>query len=241
MAQRIPCSLALVAQQVCAMVALPAWLMASAHAQQVADTLPQRLQACIACHANDASPRSEQAYFPRIAGKPAGYLYNQLVNFRDGRRQSAQMAYMVNHLPDTYLVEIADYFSSLHLPPPRLQPSNATQPLLERGRKLVQHGDAARKLPACVACHGQQLAGVAPNIPGLLGLPFDYVNAQFGAWKNGQRRAMAPDCMGDIAKRLDVDDVSAISAWLVSQPVPPDARPQASIPRPLPLHCGSAP
>jgi cytochrome c553 len=217
------------------MMAMPA------AAQQLKDTLPERLQACVACHAADATPRSQQAYFPRIAGKPAGYLYNQLLNFREGRRQSPQMAYMVNHLPDAYLLEIADYFSSLHLPPARLQPAVATAGALERGRNLVQHGDPARKLPACIACHGQQLAGVAPAIPGLLGLPHDYINAQFGGWKNQQRRAKAPDCMADIASRLSLDEVSAISAWLSTQPVPADARPQAASTQALPLHCGSVP
>lgn len=218
-----------------------ATLALPAAAQAPADTLPQRLQACTACHAADATPRSEQAFFPRIAGKPAGYLYNQLVNFRDGRRQSPQMAYMVNHLPDSYLLEIATYFSALHLPPPRLPPVAAKAGAMERGRILVQHGDPVRKLPACVACHGQQLAGVAPAIPGLLGLPHDYINAQFGAWKNGQRRARAPDCMADVASRLSLDDVSAISAWLAAQPVAPDARPQTAPAQPLPLHCGSVP
>jgi cytochrome c553 len=35
------------------------------------------------------------------------------------------------------------------------------------------------------------MTGVAPHIPGLLGLPRDYLNAQLGAWKAGQRRAHA--------------------------------------------------
>jgi cytochrome c553 len=30
----------------------------------------------------------------RIAGKPAGYLYNQLLNFRDGRRNYPLMTYI---------------------------------------------------------------------------------------------------------------------------------------------------
>jgi cytochrome c553 len=32
-------------------------------------------------------------------------------------------------------------------------------------------GDPARRIPACVQCHGDALMGVAPSIPGLLGLP----------------------------------------------------------------------
>jgi cytochrome c553 len=112
---------------------------------------------------------------------------------------------------------------------------------LARGRQLVTSGDPALKVPACVACHGERLTGVAPAIPGLAGLPRDYVNAQFGAWRNQVRQAHAPDCMAVIASRLSLADVAAISGWLAAQPVPPDTSPALKVARPLPLACGSAP
>ena len=204
------------------------------------DTLPQRVAACIACHAVE---ERRDAYFPRIAGKPAGYLYNQLLNFRDGRRNYPMMTYMVAQLSDDYLREIADFFAAQHPVYPPATPgsgANAGAAALARGRQLVLHGDAARKIPACVSCHGAALGGVAPAIPGLLGLPSDYINAQFGAWRSGTRRAAAPDCMADIAGRLAGDDVAAVSSWLSRQAPDPAARPAAagSLPVPLPLSCG---
>ena len=54
------------------------------------DIMEQRMQACVACHGKEGRATST-GYFPRIAGKPAGYLYNQLVNFREGRRKNATM------------------------------------------------------------------------------------------------------------------------------------------------------
>jgi len=209
----------------------------------VPDTMAQRLMACTACHARTAPQgvAGNGEYFPRIAGKPAGYLYNQLVNFREGRRQYPLMTYMVNHLPDTYLQEIAEYFAAEHLPYPEPAPSNAPPAVLERGRQLVQKGDATLKVPACIACHGERLTGVAPAIPGLVGLPRDYINAQFGAWRNKTRRAHAPDCMAAITARLSQADVAAISTWLAAQPVPADARPAQAIARPLAMACGSSP
>ena len=211
---------------------------ALATAAAVPDTLEQRIKACTACH---APKQRHDAFFPRIAGKPAGYLYNQLLNFRDGRRQYPMMTYMVEHLPDAYLHEIAQYFSEQHPTPPPAQVSTAGAATLARGEQLVLHGDAKQKIPACISCHGQQLAGVAPAIPGLLGLPRDYINAQFGAWKNGVRRAHAPDCMALIAQRLSDADVGAISSWLGTQVADAGARPAAGIALPLPLHCGSVP
>jgi cytochrome c553 len=202
------------------------------------DTLEQRVAACTACH--QVKERSD-AYFPRIAGKPAGYLYNQLLNFREGRRKYPMMTYMVDHLPDTYLREIAQYFSELHPPYAPPKPNAATPAMLERGRALVHLGDPAKKVPACIACHGEQLTGVAPAIPGLVGLPRDYINAQFGAWRNKVRRAHAPDCMAEITARLSDADVAAVSGWLASQAADAAARPADTIARPLPLQCGSAP
>ncbi|MYM38163.1 c-type cytochrome [Duganella qianjiadongensis] len=209
-----------------------------ARAATVPDTLAQRLAACISCHARE---EKRDAYFPRIAGKPAGYLYNQLLNFRAGRRNYPLMTYMVAHQSDAYLAEMADYFSRLapSYPPLAGQSASATQAQLARGQTLVEQGDAERKIPACTACHGATLGGVQPAIPGLLGLPGDYINAQFGAWRNHTRHAAAPDCMAGIAERLSVTDVAAISQWLSRQPVPADVHPAARPARPLPLACGS--
>ena len=204
---------------------------------QVPDVMSTRVLACTACHGKEGRA-TQEGYFPRIAGKPVGYLYNQLLNFRDGRRSYPQMTYLIEHLTDAYLHEMAGYFAALDLPyapPPAPQAPPAA---LERGRLLVQQGDAARQIPACVQCHGQALTGVSPSIPGLLGLPRDYLNSQLGAWKTGQRHAQAPDCMAQIAQRLTPDDVSAVSAWLAAQRVPGSGKPAAALPAPLPVRCG---
>jgi len=218
-------------------------LLAAERPAVLPDTLEQRLLACSACHARELTRTDarEDLFFPPISGKPAGYLYHQLLNFREGRRQNPLMTYMVDHLSEAYLREIAQHFSDQHLPGAPSQPTVAGPAVLERGRLLVTRGDTAIKVPACVACHGDKLGGVAPAIPGLLGLPRDYVNAQLGAWKNKTRRANAPDCMASIASRLSLADVAAISSWLATQAAQSGARPASAIARPLPLACGSSP
>jgi len=204
----------------------------------VADTgMAPRVRACTLCHGKEGRATPE-GYFPRIAGKPADYLANQLLNFRDGRRSYPPMATLIEHLTDDYLREIAAHFAALDLPYPQPPAPQAPPEVLERGRALVQHGDAARKLPACVRCHGPALTGVAPAIPGLLGLPRDYLNSQLGAWATGQRRAQAPDCMAAIAQRLTPADVAAVSAWLAAQPVPGRGQPSARLPEAMPARCG---
>lgn len=202
------------------------------------DTMAQRMQACTVCHGKEGRA-SNSGYFPRIAGKPAGYLFHQLLNFRDGRRHNVAMNHLVEHLSDDYLREIAGYFAALELPYPPGLPSTAPGPLLARGEQLVRKGDASLSVPACVACHGERMTGALPTIPGLLGLPRDYLIGQMGAWRTGLRRAHAPDCMSAIAKRLSASDVAAVATWLSAQTPPVDTRPAASIQRPLPLECGS--
>jgi len=203
----------------------------------VPDTLEQRLIACAACHGKQGEGATKGEIYPRLAGKPAGYLYNQLINFRDGRRKYAVMNYMVGYLSDAYLQEIAEYYSRLK--PPYPAPAAASQRTLERGRMLVVQGDRSRRLPPCTDCHGRELNGRAPAIPGLLGLSADYVSAQMGAWKAERRIAAHPDCMARVASLLTPEDISAVSAWLASQPAPskPPAVLLASVR--LPLQCGS--
>nr|WP_326539324.1 c-type cytochrome [Pseudorhodoferax sp.] len=213
---------------------------AAAAPPTVQDTMAQRMVACTVCH-GPAGRAGPDGYYPRIAGKPAGYLYHQLLNFRDGRRHYGLMTQMVDLLSDDYLREIAGYFAALDLPYPPPMAPQAPAALLERGRQLVHQGDAARGLPACVQCHGAAMTGVAPNVPGLLGLPRGYLNGQLGAWRTGQRKALAPDCMAHVVERLQDDDVAAVSGWLAAQPVPADAKPAAQAPGGNTLRCGSAP
>jgi cytochrome c553 len=208
-------------------------------AKPVEDTMAQRVLACTGCHGPQGRAAPD-GYYPRIAGKPAGYLYNQLLSFRDGRRHYSLMANLLAPLTDDYLREIAEHFASLDLPYPPPVPASS-EAASRRGQALVMQGDAALQIPACVQCHGTALMGVAPAIPALIGMPRDYLNAQLGAWRTGGRHAHEPDCMAEVAKRLAPDDISALSQWLSAQTVPPGAKPAAGLPAALPLPCGGLP
>jgi cytochrome c553 len=208
-------------------------------ADRIPDTMEARVQACVGCHG--AQGRGvENVYFPRLAGKPAGYLYNQLVAFRDGRRKYVPMNYLLAYLPDAYLMKMAEHFASLN-PPPLVQPAVArSEQLLDDGQRIVTKGVPGKKIPACASCHGTELGGREPGIPGLLGLRADYVSAQLGAWRFGIRTALAPDCMQFIASSLSEHEVAAVSAYLASLPVS-NARPLRQPGMQLPIACGSQP
>ena len=202
------------------------------------DSMEARVQGCVTCHGQSGEGTGD-GYFPRIAGKPAGYLYNQLVAFRDGTRKYPPMNYLVAYLPDSYLREIADHFA-------KQRPSFAARPaapgdapMLARGQMIATAGDAGKQIPACVACHGVGLTGMDPGIPGLNGLKPAYIVAQLTSWRVGSRHAAEPDCMKRIASRLSETDVTAVAAWLSVQDAPRDASPESSNLVRMPLACGS--
>ena len=199
-----------------------------------------RVLACASCHGAEGEGTSDD-YFPRLAGKPAGYLYNQLVAFRDGRRKYPPMNYLLEFLPDAYLKADRRLF---RLAAAALSAAGDArrQQRNPGARRIAGHEwrSAARR-PACAACHGPAFTGMEPAIPGLLGLRASYISAQLGAWRYGTRTAAAPDCMQIVAGLLTEDDVKAVAAWLSSRPAPadPSFAPHGSLP--MPLACGSEP
>jgi cytochrome c553 len=191
---------------------------ASQSSASVGNTMAQRMQACVMCHGKEGRA-TNAGYFPRIAGKPEGYLFNQLKNFREGRRQNQAMNHLMQHMSDDYLHDIAKQ-----------------QRVAEQ---LVFKGAPERQIPACVSCHGANMAGRLPAMPGLLTLPADYLIGQFGAWRTGSRNATPPDCMADVAKRLTSDEVGAVARWLSAQTLPTGTKPEPRSAEPLPIRCGS--
>jgi cytochrome c553 len=204
------------------------------------DSVEARVQGCVTCHGQSGQGTSD-GYFPRIAGKPAGYLFNQLTAFRDGTRKYPPMNYLVAYLPEKYLQEIAEHFAELRPPFATREITPAEPAVIARGRILVTQGDPSKVIPACVTCHGERLTGIEPGIPGLAGLRPTYIVAQLTRWQVGERHAIEPDCMKRIASRLSDADVRAVAAWLSRQESPVDLSPESASRIRMPFACGSQP
>jgi cytochrome c553 len=202
------------------------------------DSMEARVQGCVTCHGQSGQGTND-GYFPRIAGKPAAYLYNQLVAFRDGTRRYPPMNYLVAYLPDEYLREIADHFSKLRPPFAAREETVASAATLARGQALAISGDGTLGIPACVSCHGAGLTGMNPGIPGLVGLRSSYIAAQLTRWRVGERHAAEPDCMKRVALKLTDPDIAAVSLWLARLAAPKDSSPETSNLVRMPFACGS--
>jgi len=202
------------------------------------DSIEARVQGCVTCH-GQSGQGTNNGYFPRIAGKPAGYLYNQLVAFRDGTRRYAPMNYLVAYLPDSYLREMAEHFAKQRPPFGANDTVAVDAATTARGQALVAAGDPGKGIPACVACHGTGLTGMEPGIPGLVGLRSTYIVGQLTRWRVGERHAVEPDCMKRVAARLSDSDITAVAAWLSHQPAPKNPSPESSNLVRMPFACGS--
>lgn len=218
-------------------------LVLIATAAIASDDLGERLAACATCHGQHGEGVTGAEYNPHLAGKPAGYLFEQLKGFRDGRRVNAQMTWLVQFLDDAYLGEIAQFYADA---PPRTRAADTgaaelTPERREVAETLVEHGDPARGVPACAACHGRALTGLDPGVPALLGLPADYIAAQFGSWRSGIRRGAPPDCMSAIAQKIAPADIRAVAVWLSQQSHADEQRPAPAGSFVPPQACGSLP
>jgi cytochrome c553 len=204
--------------------------------------MSERVKPCEACHGNQGRAGPD-GYYPRLAGKPAGYLYNQMENFSQGRRRYTMMRRMMEPLSPAYQREMANHFANLQVPylPPIVKSTASSSMQMTRGQQLALQGDPALKIPACNSCHGDSLMGNAANVPGLLGMPSAYLGAQLSAWSLGDRSTVAPDCMGEIAKRLSADDAAAVTGWLAAQAVPQKINANPPKRTATDVRCGSAP
>src|SRR5690349_23735988 len=108
------------------------------------DSMEARVQGCTTCHGQVGQGTAHDA-FPRIAGKPAGYLLNQLITFRDGTRRYAPMNYLVAYLPDAYLKEMAQFYARQRPAFAPQEPPKVDPALVERGKAIVTAGDGSKQ------------------------------------------------------------------------------------------------
>lgn len=215
-----------------AVLSLIVWSSGSLASDQ--DEMRKRLLACAGCH--EYQYEEQPAYAPSIAGKPAEYLYQQLLNYREGRRLNNSMQQMLAYLSDDYLHEIASYFAKLPEDDFRPELSSTDQPSAQTalGKMLVQKGS---KGVGCIDCHGNDLRGDGVAIPSLRNLSASYIVAQLGAWQTNTRHARAPDCMKEVAKDLTGAEVNAVAHWIAKSFEEATAPPLPKSTMPLP--CGA--
>ena len=190
----------------------PAWQVAleaskdSAAGESIAANGKGAAIACAGCHGANGVPAAG-APFPRLAGLPVEYVAKQLFDYRDDSRANAIMVPISKALTDADIASLASHYASLQVP---AEAPAAAAP--QRGRQLARYGDNALAIPACVDCHGGNITGGGPILPGLA-QPAAYTAAQLDAFRTGERKNDGDGIMQAIAKRLSDADVKALGEY----------------------------
>ncbi|MDY7116782.1 c-type cytochrome [Halomonas sp. SSL-5] len=173
---------------------------------------------CVACHQADGSGMNVPGgqSWPRLAGLGADYIAKQLHDFQEGRRQNASMMPFANMLDDQQIADVAAYYSQL--PATQGDGGDVDEALLARGEQLALRGDWDEYIVSCKSCHGPGNQGAGSTFPGIAGQHAGYIESQLHAWQAGERSNDPQNLMGAIANRMSDDDITAVAAWLASQP-----------------------
>lgn len=177
--------------------------------KQIAETI------CAACHSADGN--SGIAMYPKISSQHAAYIYQQTKDIKEGKRvgAAASMAPMVAGLSDQDIRDVAAYYAKQFAKPGEANPKQD----FELGKKIFRGGLADKKVPACMACHSPNGAGMPAggtdvvSYPRLGGQHQAYIVAQLKAYASGQRKS-PNGMMEDIAKRMTEEEMNAVGNFI---------------------------
>src|ERR1700722_1043264 len=163
---------------------------------------------CQACHG--ATGNSTNPEWPSLAGLGADYIADQLKNFKEAKRNNPVMMPMAVTLSPDDMANLGAYFDGQTNTGLEADPS-----YWKAGEKLYRGGDAARGIPACMACHGITGRGIEPaKFPALRGQHSVYVVKQLNDYASGARATGPNGIMPTIAKRLSADDIRNVASFL---------------------------
>jgi cytochrome c553 len=152
-----------------------ALMVAVAASPACAETLAERIDACLKCHG--ASGQSQEPLTPSLGGQPAFFLLTQLFLFREGRRENAPMIERTKGFTDGDLRAFSAELAKLPSPAPPTSAPDAAR--FARGRGLAAKWH-------CTVCHNPDLSG-RDQMPRLANQREDYLVKALREFKRGTR------------------------------------------------------
>ena len=210
--------------------------------------------ACAACHGLDGNSDAAPALYPRIAGQSERYIARQLALFKGGVRTGGNAALMIpfaqplsaqdmRDLGAHYATQksgagIADDTTIATGP-------NAGMKFYEVGQKLYRSGDAARGIPACMACHGPAGAGnPGPAYPHVGGQQAWYTARRLEEYRAGttsEPDAALFNMMAAVAKSLTDEEIQSLGSFLQGLHARSDEAPEGTVVAAAPAPAAPAP
>lgn len=166
-------------------------------------------QVCSLCHG--LTGESASPMFPKLAGQQKEYLTLQLGDFKRHMRSDTSGArYMrgFDHLTETQIIELADYFS-------RQSPMKAEADTADaRGASLFRNGIPESGLARCGSCHG---AGGEGNgrVPRVAGQHAEYAIRQIKVLQQTDLRPR-DDSMKPANHSLSEADTESVARYMAT-------------------------
>lgn len=168
----------------------------------------QKAAVCSACHGMTGS--SVNPEWPNIAGQGEAYIVAQLQGFQRNLRSNPLMTPMAVPLKEEDMKDLGAHFSQQTPSGLEAEPSN-----WKAGEKMYRGGDAARGIPACIACHGPQGRGNGPaKYPALRAQHAVYTYNQLKAFKDGTRKSASSDIMQVVTERMTDEEMRALASYV---------------------------
>ena len=163
---------------------------------------------CAACHGADGN--SANAAWPSLAGQHATYIYKQLQDFKEGRRNDATMVGMVALLNDEDMKNVAAYFESQQ---PKAVAFDAD--MIEMGESIYRGGITETGVAACMGCHSPSGKGNGPaGWPSLKGQHPEYLVLQLQNFKQGLRANDSGEMMRNVVARMSDKEMKSVAAYI---------------------------
>jgi cytochrome c553 len=156
---------------------------------------------CARCHLPEAWGNTDGTY-PQLAGQHVNVLMKQLLDIRNGTRQSALMYPFVQERTIGGYQELSDvvaYISTLPMNPAHSKgPWPKGTQAYQQGKKIYQQ--------LCASCHGDNGQGNNElTYPKLQGQHFQYISKQLGRIKSGVREVH--HAMKAVIRGLDLEQL----------------------------------
>lgn len=176
-----------------------AWLPAGAQDVEAGRT---KAQVCAACHGADGN--STVGTFPNLAGQSWRYIYVQLKDFKEGRRNDPVMSPQAASLSRQDMIDIANFYAAQTAKPSNFKTDDAK----------VRMGKAKADENLCSMCHLGGFSG-QNEIPRVAGQQYEYVVKQMKDFKARTRTNDAGN-MTSVAQSLSETDIENLAHYIAS-------------------------
>jgi cytochrome c553/cytochrome c5 len=169
---------------------------------------------CVTCHFKGSNDDAAGG-LPNLSIQAADYIAQSLRAYRAGTKSNEQMNNAAHGLEDSQIAALSTYLSGISA---QASPVRGDADAAKRGAKLVNDGDASRKIPSCMTCHSKDAVAQLPLIARLQGQNANYLKSRldYFASTEGAKGETALNPMPAISRQLSDSERADVAAYFSS-------------------------